>query len=160
MASKVLEKEDFKEDPEENGQEEYELDEEPLFLVDEVGLENNIGRILIGFGIPPHLKGYKYLKSGIMMILMNEHMTIAITKNLYPQLALKYNTTITSVERDMRHAIETAWRNTRSRYKEFYFGKGSVQVSEGRKPNNGLFINTVAEKIRQNLKGQISLMSL
>lgn len=161
IALKMLRgKKDSKEDQEVSKQDEYELDEEPLILVDEVGLENNIGRILIGFEIRPHLKGYKYLKAGIMMTLMNEHITNAITKDLYPQLALRYNTTATSVERDMRHAIETAWRNTHSRYKEFYFGKGSAQVSQDKKPNNGLFINTVAEKIRQNLKGQISLMSI
>lgn len=140
--------------------EEYELEEDPLELIDEIGLENNIGKILLGFGIRPNLKGYKYLKAAILMTVMNPDVTNTMTKELYPMLAQKYHTSSTSIEKDMRHAIGLGWSSSHSKYKEAYFGKGIMQNSGWKKPSNGLFIDTVAEKIRHNVKGQISLMSL
>lgn len=139
---------------------EYELKEDPLELIDEIGLENNIGRILLGFGIRANLKGYKYLKAAIMMTVMNPNITNKMTKELYPMLAQKYHTASASIERDMRHAIGSGWTSSHSKYKECYFGKGVMQNRGWKKPSNGLFIDTVAEKIRHNLKGQISLMSI
>ena len=140
--------------------EEYELEEDPLTLIDEIGLENNVGRILLGFGIRANLKGYKYLKAAILMTVMNPNVTNTMTKELYPMLAQRYHTTSTIVEKDMRHAIGLGWSSSHSKYKEAYFGKGVMRNSGWKKPSNGLFIDTVAEKIRHNLKGQISLMSL
>lgn len=139
---------------------EYELEEDPLALIDEIGLESNIGRILLGFGIRANLKGYKYLKDAIFMTVMNPNVTNKMTKELYPMLAQKYHTTSASIERDMRHAIGLGWSSSHSKYKEGYFGRGIMQDTDWKKPSNGLFINTIAEKIRHNLKGQIALMSL
>lgn len=139
---------------------EYELEDDPLELIDEIGLESNIGRILLGFGIRANLKGYKYLKAAILMTVMNPNVTNTMTKELYPMLAQKYHTTSASIERDMRHAIGLGWSSSHSKYKQAYFGRGVMQNTDWKKPSNGLFIDTVAEKIRHNLKGQISLMSL
>lgn len=136
------------------------VDEDPLMLIDEIGLESNIGRILMGFGIRVHLKGYKYLKTAIVMTIINEHVTSAMTRELYPQIARRFNTTDTGVERDMRHAIETAWSSAPVKHKKAYFGAQYVNVYADRKPTNSLFINTIAEKLRHNLKGQIALMSI
>lgn len=137
-----------------------ELDEDPIMIVDEIGLESNIGRILMAFGIRAHLKGYKYLKTAILMTIMNEHITSAMTRELYPQVARRFNTTDTSAERDMRHAIETAWSNAPIKHKKAYFGRQYLKENADRKPSNSLFINTIAEKLRQNLKGQIALTSI
>lgn len=139
---------------------EYELEEDPLELIDSIGLENNIGRILLGFDIRANLKGYRYLKAAILMTVINPNATNRMTKELYPMLAQKYHTTSASVERDIRHAIKSGWESSHSKYKECYFGKGVMQNRGWKKPSNGLFINTVSEKIRHNLKGQISLMSI
>lgn len=141
-------------------EEEYELDEDPLELIDEIGLESNIGRILLGFGIRANLKGYKYLKSAILMTVMNPNITNKMTKELYPMLAQKYHTASASIEKDMRHAVGLGWSSSHSQYKQAFFGRGVMQNTDWKKPSNGLFIDTVAEKIRHNLKGQISLMSL
>lgn len=137
-----------------------EIDEDPLMIIDEIGLESNIGRILMTFGIRVNLKGYKYLKTAIVMTIMNEHITSAMTRELYPQIARRFSTTDTSVERDMRHAIETAWTNAPIKYKKAYFGNQYLKENADRKPTNSLFINTIAEKLRQNLKGQIALTSI
>lgn len=137
-----------------------EIDEDPLMIVDEIGLESNIGRILMAFGIRAHLKGYKYLKTAIMMTIMNEHITSAMTGELYPQIARRFNTTDSGVERDMRHAIETAWYSASAKYKRTYFGNHYIKSNGDRKPTNSMFINTISEKLRHNLKGQIALMSI
>ena len=133
---------------------------DPLMIIDEIGLESNIGRILMGFEIKAHLKGYKYLKTAILMTIMNEHITSAMTRELYPQIARRFNTSYTSVERDMRHAIETAWANTPLSHKKAFFGAQYIKSHADKKPANSLFINTLAEKVRHNLKGQISLLSM
>ena len=138
----------------------YEETDNPLMIIDEIGLESNIGRILMGFGIRAHLKGYKYLKTGILMTIMNEHITSAMTRELYPQIARRFNTSDASIERDMRHAIETAWANAPLKHKRAYFGNQYLKENANKKPSNGLFINTISEKLRQNLKGQIALMSI
>ena len=137
-----------------------ELDEDPLMIVDEIGLESNIGRILMAFGIRAHLKGYKYLKTAILMTIMNEHITSTMTGELYPQIARRFNTTDSGVERDIRHAIETAWYTAPVKHKKAYFGNQYLKIHADRKPTNSLFINTIAEKLRHNLKGQIALMSI
>lgn len=141
-------------------EEDVEIDEGSLMIIDEIGLESNIGRILMAFGIRVNLKGYKYLKTAIVMTIINEHATSAITRELYPQIARRFNTTDTGVERDMRHAIETAWTNAPLKHKKAYFGNQYLKENANRKPTNSLFINTIAEKLRQNLKGQIALMSI
>lgn len=137
-----------------------EVYEDTLMIIDEIGLESNIGHILMAFGIRAHLKGYKYLKTAIVMTIINEHVTSAMTRELYPQIARRFNTTDTSVERDMRHAIETAWSSAPVKHKKAYFGNQYLKLHADRKPTNSLFINTIAEKLRQNLKGQIALMSI
>lgn len=153
-------KEEEEVDDVESFNDEYELEEDPLELIDEIGLESNIGRILLGFGIRANLKGYKYLKAAILMTVMNPNVTNTMTKGLYPMLAQKYHTASASIEKDMRHAIGLGWSSSHSKYKQAYFGRGVMQNTDWKKPSNGLFIDTVAEKIRHNLKGQISLMSI
>ncbi len=137
-----------------------EPDENPLMIIDEIGLESNIGRILMAFGIRAHLKGYKYLKTGILMTIVNEHITSAMTKELYPQIARRFNTADANVERDMRHAIAMAWDNAPIKHKKAYFGNQYLKENANKRPVNSLFINTIAEKLRHNLKGQIALMSI
>jgi len=60
-------------------------------------------------GIPPHIKGYRYLRDAIALAVEDFDLLGAVTKELYPAIAQKNNTTPTRVERAIRHAIEVAW---------------------------------------------------
>ena len=73
-------------------------------------LEMDVTNILLEIGIPAHIKGYQYIREGIIMSFYDRNMLHYITKFLYPSIAQKYKTTSSSVERTIRHAIEIAWR--------------------------------------------------
>lgn len=70
----------------------------------------------------------------------------AITKELYPTIASKYNTTASRVERAIRHAIEVAWTRGRIDTINQLFGY-TVNNSKG-KPTNSEFIALIADKLR------------
>ena len=67
----------------------------------------DISIVLFQLGVRASLKGYRYLQTGIKMAIHDQEAVDLITKNMYPELARKYNSTWSRVERAMRHAIET-----------------------------------------------------
>ena len=109
-------------------------------------LENVVTKILHELGIPSHIKGYQYLRDGIMMICDDPNIIGGITKILYPMLAKKHNTTSSRVERAMRHAIEVGWIRSDWKITEDLFGQ-SVDFNRT-KPTNSEFLVTIADKIR------------
>ena len=72
-------------------------------------VEVEVTSLLHDMGVPAHVKGYQYLRDAILMTLEDVHLLSGITKDLYPKIALKYDTTPSRVERAIRHAIELAW---------------------------------------------------
>lgn len=80
-----------------------------------LNLEALVTNIIHEVGVPAHIKGYQYLRESIIMVINEPEVINQITKSLYPQIAKKYKTTPSRVERAIRHAIEVAWRKRRSR---------------------------------------------
>lgn len=76
----------------------------------EESLEAKVTNIIHEVGVPAHIKGYQYLRDGIIMAVEDVEVINQITKQLYPDLAKKHHTTASRVERAIRHAIEVAWR--------------------------------------------------
>lgn len=72
-------------------------------------LEALVTNIIHEVGVPAHIKGYQYLREAIMMVIKDTDVINQITKQLYPEIADKYHTTPSRVERAIRHAIEVAW---------------------------------------------------
>jgi len=113
-------------------------------------LQISITKILHELGIPSHIKGYQYLREAIMMVINDIDVINQITKSLYPQIAYKYNTTPSRVERAIRHAIEVAWGRGQQEAVENIFGY-TISASKG-KPTNSEFIAMIADKLRLELK--------
>ncbi len=109
-------------------------------------LEISITRMLHELGMPAHIKGYQYIRDGIMMIYNNPEIIGGITKELYPDIATKYSTTVSRVERAIRHAIEVSWNRGNWDLMEEIFGH-SVDIDKA-KPTNSEFIVTIADKLR------------
>ena len=109
-------------------------------------LQISITKILHELGVPSHIKGYQYIRDGIQMIYDNPEIVGGITKELYPDVAKKYNTTVSRVERAIRHAIEVSWNRGNWDLMEEIFGH-SVDIDKA-KPTNSEFIVTVADKLR------------
>lgn len=108
-------------------------------------LEEKISNIFINVGIPPHIKGYSFLREGVKMVVDNPLIINNITKQLYPSIGEKYQTSPSKVERAIRHAIEVAWNRGRIDYINNILGVRAYVGAE--KPTNGEFIALVADKM-------------
>ena len=128
----------------------FELKENKNINLFHSGLQMSITKILHDLGVRSHIKGYQYIKEGIMLIYENPRMIGGITKELYPEIANKYNTTVSRVERAIRHAIEVSWNRGDWDLMDEIFGH-SVDVDKA-KPTNSEFIVTVADKLRLEYK--------
>ena len=110
-----------------------------------ITIEEKISEIFISIGIPPHIKGYGYLREGIKMTIETPYIINSVTKELYPSIAKKFSTTASKVERAIRHAIEVAWNRGRIDAINAIFGARIYLGSE--KPTNSEFIALVADKL-------------
>ena len=117
---------------------------------DEGNLEALVTNVIHEVGVPAHIKGYQYLREAIMMVVNDIDVINQITKQLYPEIALKYATTPSRVERAIRHAIEVAWGRGQTETVESIFGY-TVSAAKG-KPTNSEFIAMIADKLRLELK--------
>lgn len=109
-------------------------------------LQISISKMLHELGMPSHIKGYQYIREAISMVYDNPDIVGGITKELYPELATKFDTTVSRVERAIRHAIEVSWNRGDWDLMEEIFGH-SVDIDKA-KPTNSEFIVTVADKLR------------
>ena len=109
-------------------------------------LDQNITSIIHEIGVPAHIKGYMYLREAITMVYNDVELLGSITKVLYPDIAKKFNTTASRVERAIRHAIEVAWSRGNMDSIGTLFGY-TVSNSKA-KPTNSEFIAMVADKLR------------
>ena len=101
-------------------------------------------------GIPAHIKGYQYIREGIVLAVNDIESINSITKIMYPTLAKKFKTTPSRVERAIRHAIEVAWSRGDMNVNNEMFGN-TISASKG-KPTNSEFIAMVADKLRFDMK--------
>ncbi len=108
-------------------------------------LDEQITNLFLTLGIPAHIKGYQYLREAVHMVIDNRDVINRITKELYPGIARRFDTSASKVERAMRHAIEVAWSRGRLDTVNKMYGYKVFDAMD--KPTNGEFISCVAEKI-------------
>lgn len=109
-------------------------------------LQISVTKLLHELGVPSHIKGYQYIREGVIMLYERPDIVGGITKELYPEIAAKYDTTVSRVERAIRHAIEVSWNRGDWKLMEEIFGH-SVDIDKA-KPTNSEFIVTIADKLR------------
>lgn len=119
-------------------------------IYDNLSLDEQISKIFLTIGIPPHIRGYSYLREGIKIVVKTPTIMNNVTKSLYPQIAEKFSTSPTKAERAMRHAIESAWNRGRTDCINAIFGIRSYVSCE--KPTNSEFIALIADKLILDLK--------
>lgn len=115
---------------------------------DTLNLEQLVTRILHEFGIPASIRGYRYVRYAICLVVKDISLLESTVKVLYPKVAEEFDTTGARVERAIRHAIELAWDRGKPELLEDYFGY-TVSECKG-KPTNREFIALVADHIRCN----------
>jgi len=126
------------------------IDIAPEDKKNEENLEALVTNVIHEVGVPAHIKGYQYLREAIMMVIGDIDVINQITNQLYPDIARKYKTTPSRVERAIRHAIEVAWGRGQQDTIENIFGY-TVSAAKG-KPTNSEFIAMIADKLRLELK--------
>ena len=114
------------------------------------GLEEMVTSIIHEVGVPAHIKGYQYVREAIMITVENMEVINSVTKILYPEVAKRFHTTPSRVERAIRHAIEVAWDRGDLETLQRFFGY-TVSNAKG-KPTNSEFIAMISDRIRLKLK--------
>lgn len=109
-----------------------------------LGIEQRVTKLLHAMGVPPHYKGFSYLKEAVLMCTDDGYISGALTKDIYPKLATKYHSSPSGVEAAIRNAVVAAWEHGNTDYiRELcqpYCGE--------RMPTNALIIAKIAEKTK------------
>ena len=122
---------------------------EESFLHLKNDLEFVVSENLRNLGVPPHIKGYQYLRKAIIMSVENVNVLDFITKQLYPDIAKAYNTTSDRVERAIRHSIEVSWSRGNPKAIGEVFGYTNLDTI---RPTNSEYIAMLSDKIRLQMK--------
>lgn len=115
-------------------------------VMDTNSVEVKVSDLLHSLGIPSHVRGYKYIREGIMLLYESDNLVNLVTKDIYPEIAEKYETTSSRVERAIRHAIEISWVRGDLKLMDELFGN-SIDVDRS-KPTNSEFLTTIADRFR------------
>jgi len=109
-------------------------------------LEISVTKTIHSVGVPANIKGYQYLRDAIIMSIKDTELINAVTKQLYPKVATRHNTSPSRVERAIRHAIEVAC--IRGNEEELYKLFGYTVSNNKGKPTNSEFIAMIADRLR------------
>jgi len=109
-----------------------------------------IRQILLELGAPDHLMGHPYVVQAVLLVVQDQMYINNITFGLYPQLAAKFDTTASRVERAIRHLVEVTWTRGDWDILDRYFGN-TISPDRG-KPTNGEFVARLANVVRQQMR--------
>ena len=105
------------------------------------GLELQVSRSLLELGLPPHMLGYRYCSTAVLLLL-NKDRPQSIVKDVYAKVAKEFTTTPECVEGAIRKAIRRAWDAKRE---EIRMLTGNIQEMP---PSNGRFLTNLAQHVR------------
>lgn len=108
-------------------------------------MKKETSQILLKCGIPQHLLGYKYLGTAIELVQKDENYLEGIVKSLYPEIGKIHGSTVSRVERAIRHAVELAFDRIDLQVAHDMFGY-SIDACKG-KPTNKHFIAACVEAL-------------
>ena len=116
-------------------------------------IEERIADILDAMGMRHSLAGYRYNMEAIRLLQEKPDSYKWVTKALYPDIAKKFGTTSSGVERAMRHSIEDAFKNGNIEIIQYFF-RGGREIRKG-KPTNAEFLYVIVDAI--NMKKDLKL---
>lgn len=107
--------------------------------------KTDINSILFMYGISSGINGYHYLRRAIEIALEDNTPAKLISKKIYYNIAKEYNTTYAGVERGIRYAIESGFKNKNTSLPN----ELSVLKSSPRRLKNFQFIDFVSDYLRR-----------
>jgi two-component system response regulator (stage 0 sporulation protein A) len=118
-------------------------------------VHRRITEVLQHLGVPPHIKGFVYLRDAIGLVYEDETQLMRITKTLYPSIAAMHDSTPQRVERSIRNAVElTFQRGSKTTFTNFF--KLPLPSSDGR-ITNGEFIAYIANYVRSEMQRETGI---
>lgn len=113
--------------------------------------EQIIRQILLDLGAPDHLMGHEYVVYAVQLMVEDGMYIHNISFGLYPQVAAKFDTTASRVERAMRNLIDVTWSRGDWEVLHSYFGN-TIHEDRG-KPTNSEFLTRMTNVVRQRMRG-------
>lgn len=110
-------------------------------------IKNKIADYLNELGLTTKYLGYCYIKELVVDVIEDRRNLKSFNSRLYPQVAIKYNTQVINIERNVRNAINVAIDSCKNRklYDEI-MGYSNI-TRQNKVPSNKQFITWLAEKI-------------
>lgn len=108
-----------------------------------------ISSLLLSIGAGTNLLGYSYLKDGIIVIMKKQGRVKSIIKDVYEEIAIQNNSSVSKVERSIRTLINSIWNNNRLNVlNQFFDVKDVFRPQE--KPTNNQLMSVIANRLLQN----------
>lgn len=104
-----------------------------------------VTRLLHELGLPAHLLGHEFLRYAILKVYQEPNVLRNITMLLYPEIAKAYHTSVYSVEKGIRTAIEIAWIRADDEMIRYIFG--NTIDHQRAKPSNKEFIAMIVDEL-------------
>ena len=105
-----------------------------------------VGNMLRSLSISEKAAGFRYLVQAVSLCARDQRCFYRLSRAVYPAVGQTFGATAASVERLIRHAIESAWLRGDMERQYALFGN-TVDETRG-KPTNGEFIARVTEALR------------
>lgn len=106
-------------------------------------LEELVRREIDRLGVPPTIRGHRYLIYIVGQVAAAPERIIGLTKDLYRETARRFKTSWTAVERSSRVAIAICWEKADGR--ERLCTLAGHQLTE--RPSIAVFVTVVAQHI-------------
>lgn len=103
-----------------------------------------VSLLLLKIGIPPNLKGFRYIREGVSLIINDGSLIENYNNGLYPRLAETFGENKCSIERNIRHAIEVSYNHEKKNKLMEVLG---YEVYSYEKPTSRQLISLLVENV-------------
>lgn len=111
------------------------------------GADADVSWMIRKIGISPEMKGYRYLAEAVRMRANADGEMKKLMDDIYPAVAERFSTTTQSVERAIRTAIGSAWKNGAI---QKYAAEISDENLLSRKPTAGEMIDRLCKNVSES----------
>lgn len=117
-------------------------------------VRNKLFEVFKLLNVSNNMLGYSYLRNAIHIAICSDDGSLNFSKQVYSELATKYNTTAYCIERAIRTAIKNSWEKTPSNIKALFFDVELLNNPD--KPTNSEFILTLSDYIRSEYNDYVN----
>lgn len=104
-------------------------------------------RILSELGITTKYLGYEYIRELVLSVIEDKRVMQSFNKKLYPKLAVRYNTQVNNIERNIRNAITVASQRIKNKILFDEISGRGLLSNAGPIPSNKQFITWLVDKV-------------